>query len=248
MSETTKIHSSFRTSGDDRIVEYRAVSGLAIVGLLLGLASPLAMWRLLLLGVPAAAIFVCLLALSRIRDSGGHLFGRRIAVLGLCLAIFFAAAAPARTATKSYLIAGQARPLADQFFKLLTTNEPRKALQLTKLPSSRQPFDAQLWDYYRTDADARQGLKKFVKMPLVRSLLALGDKAQVRFYENGVVKSITHGLDTAALTYAVTFDKAEQKTSFFVVIVLERKSQYKDGVPRWRVVTFEVLNKPPPTG
>ncbi|MBN1852612.1 MAG: hypothetical protein JW829_07800 [Pirellulales bacterium] len=245
MSVGTDPKIRFQTSGDDQLADYEAPSGLAIVGLLLGFASSLVLWRSLLLIVSAAAIFMNVLALCRIRASDGRLTGRRAAILGLCLAILFATAAIARVATRHALIVYHARPLADQFFMALASNEPHKAMQMMEYPANRKPLDATLWDHYRTDDEARQNLIKFVEYPLIRTLLALGDACEVRFYQSGSVQQILNSLEAVTLVYAVTYNDAGQKKSFFVSVRLDRSGRDSDRNPRWRITTFHVLNEPP---
>jgi len=237
MSIATEKSTTF-VEPNDELSEYRAVSPLAIVGLLLGAASPLASIRLFLLIVPAAAIFVCLLALRRIRESRGQVFGRKAAWIGMCSAVFFATVATSYDFARERLVFRQARPIADLFFAALTNGEPHKAIQLTKVPSVRQPFDDQLWDHFRKDDEARDGLEKFVAHPLIRALLSLGHRAQVRHFRDVRVERATGRSEQVSILYTVTYDKEGQKTSFFVSLVLDRALYGDSTTPQWRVSLF----------
>lgn len=241
---------AFHTSDSDQLESYRAVSLLALFGLLLGLMSPLAIVRPLLIVVPVAAVCVSGLAIARIRKSDGRLVGRGAASLGLCLGIFFAALGPAHDATRQRLIFRQARPIAEQFFATLASGEPHKAMQLTKMSASRQPFDDRLWDYFREDDEARKELRQFVDHPLIRTLLSLGDRAKVRFYDNERLQRSSARSERASLLYAVTYNRGGQttgkKTSFFVVITLQRVVGRDDSTPQWRVAHFEGGIRPDP--
>jgi hypothetical protein len=72
---------------DDRTIDYRGVSGLAIAALVLGLLSPVAFVAPLLWSVPIFAIGFAWAAMHRIKAGGGELVGGNMALLGLLLAV-----------------------------------------------------------------------------------------------------------------------------------------------------------------
>jgi len=72
--------------------EYVAVNGLAVVALILGVASSLSLMGYILLAVPAVTIVLSLMALHQIKDSNGTQTGKGLAILGLVLAIGFVVA------------------------------------------------------------------------------------------------------------------------------------------------------------
>ena len=73
--------------------QYRSISSLAIVGLLFGLLSPLALVDPVGWLVPFTAIVVCVAAILRIRCRAASMMGRKAAFCGLFLAVLSAAAA-----------------------------------------------------------------------------------------------------------------------------------------------------------
>jgi hypothetical protein len=101
-------------------------------------------------------------------------------------------------------------------------------------PQFRSPLDDHLWDFYRSSPRQREGLEKFVSTPLVRTLLALGPKAQVRFYQTA---NQTHenNNDRVAQCYAVTYEEQGEKKSFFVVVEMVRR-KLSNGQAGWQVV------------
>src|SRR5262245_4816609 len=97
---------SNRSTGDEPI-QYRADSRLAVLALLLGIASAAAMVGPVLWFVPIAAAITALVAMRRIRSSE-DLVGWNVAFLGLLLALLFGIAAPARTMSRQYWLASRA--------------------------------------------------------------------------------------------------------------------------------------------
>ncbi|HEV3136494.1 MAG TPA: hypothetical protein VGZ26_01295, partial [Pirellulales bacterium] len=101
----------------------------------------------------------------------------------------------------------------------------------------RQPMTEDLWIFYSRNSDANRDLLEFVQDPLVRTLLALGDRAQVRFYK-------TTRVDTSGSTalvhywYTVTYPDPLGKKTFFVRIMLERKPTERASVNPWSVKLF----------
>lgn len=69
--------------------EYVAVNPTAVVALLLGLASGLAVLGTVMLVVPVAAVIVAFLAILQVRHSAGTQTGKGLAILGLLLAVGF---------------------------------------------------------------------------------------------------------------------------------------------------------------
>jgi hypothetical protein len=120
----------------------------------------------------------------------------------------------------------------------LARNEPLKADQLTRNPEHRKPLDDRLWDFYRGDPESLQGLEGFVSDPVVRTLLALDGKAQVRYYESQ--DQTTAGpVDRVNLVYAVSYSDNGRKKTFFVRLHLERFHFETTGRGDWRVLKSE---------
>ena len=101
-------------------------------------------------------------------------------------------------------------------------------------PQVRQPLDHRLWAFYRNDPRLRQQLEGYVKIPLVRTLLALGPKAQVRFYET-VGQTHENNDDMVEQLYAVTYEEEGEKKSFFVAVEMLRQ-KLATGEAAWRIL------------
>jgi hypothetical protein len=170
-------------SQDAEQAAYRPLAWQTVLGLVFGLFAPLAMLGPGFWAIPVLGGFVNWRSLGRIKKSHPPIAGRRIAMWGLALSLMFLAAAPTDWSAYRWMICQEARQFSGLWFKYLTQDEPQKAFQLTVRPDSRQPLDDNLWAFYRNGPRSREELEKYVSVPVVRKLLALGPKALVRFYE-----------------------------------------------------------------
>lgn len=221
-------------STEESELRYESVEPWAIVALVLGLLAPVALassvlWFVPILGLPAASA-----ALWRIRQSPGR-SGRVLALVGLALSAFFLTAAIAETASAQWLLVRQARPVGDQFLEYLREGSPEKALMLRRLPAYRYPPDESLWSYYRRDDEAKAELRAFVRGEPIRMILALGDRADVRFYRTTGVGA-DGDVAQADLWYSITFTGADgRKKTYFLSLLLERKPTDDPDLNPWRV-------------
>jgi hypothetical protein len=227
---------------DDRERDYRTVEPWAIVALVLGAVSAVALLDPLLLLVPLVALGASVVALVRLaRDTDRS--GRAAALAGLALAIMFGVAPVAQMATTWAMLSRQARGVGDQFFEYLRERSPEKAMMLRFAPDQRRPFDNLLWKFYQSDNEAQQNLRAFVQHPLIKTLLALGPKAQVRFYKTlRVGNEGSRGL--VSYLYTVTYSdddpkRPNAKTTFFVNLLMERKPTENPNINPWRVSNIE---------
>jgi hypothetical protein len=99
----------------DDIAEYQSLSPLAAIALVLGVLSPAALIHPFLIIVPVAAAGAALIALRKIRSSGGALTGARVARWGLALAVIFGAATLVRTPVRNALIHRQTTAVAEDW-------------------------------------------------------------------------------------------------------------------------------------
>ena len=224
---------------------YRSVSLLAVAGLLLGLASPLAFSHPVLWGAAALAIGVNLLALRAIANGSREVVGRKAAILGLTLALFCITAAPVQLASRQALLRRQAQKAAETWFESLRNDAPHLAFQMSlsakdRAAPSKNPKDSLA--IYESGAK-RDQLKTYVNQHTVRTLLALGKAAQVRYYDTES-QTRSGNVDGLEQVYAVTFEEgadsppgkqAGGKTTFFVKLGLVRTVDERTRVATWRV-------------
>jgi len=219
---------------DPDAVQYRAVSGLAILGLVAGVVSLLALAAPLLWAVAIVAILVNLAALKRIQANAPALLGRKAAMAGLAISIAAFSAAPADWIVYRRLVRQEAQQVATQWFDFLRANQPQKAHQLTVSPASRDPLDDKLWESYREGGDGRMMINQFLREPEVRTLLALGDKATIRYYATES-QWTEKDHDSVYQTFAVTFPDSDGLKTFFVGLVMERATDVHTGQAYWQI-------------
>jgi hypothetical protein len=221
---------------DAEVTQYRAVSGWAAGGLVLGLLSPLALAFPLLWIVPVAGIALSALALKRIADAAPALIGRKAAVAGLLLSVLSGAMAPADWFTYRHLIDREARQFAEQWFAFLRQGEPQYADQLSVNPALRVPLDPEVWKHYALGTEERTRLERFVQQPEIRSLLHLGRNARARYYDTEDL-GWEDSDEVVRQVWAVTSQEGGQKKTFFVRLVMKRY-HLPENRAGWQVSEF----------
>jgi len=110
--------------------QYRSLSSLAVVALVLGVCSLLVFVSPLLMVVPLAAIATALLAIKKIAASDGGLSGAKLARCGLALAILCSAASYARVKLHDAMLQRQADRAAQQWLSLAAEGNVESMLEL----------------------------------------------------------------------------------------------------------------------
>jgi len=173
-------------------------------------------------------------ALAKIRREPGRP-GRALVLVGLALSTFFIVVPAAWMVSSRILLAGQPRPLADQFFKYLQEGSPEKSLMLEWVPDYRHGVGDDLWLFFRSNTEANADLQELVSQPVIRMLLALGEDAQVRYYKTARVW-VARDVARVEYWYTVTFtDENNRKKTYFIGILLERKPTMDPELNPWRV-------------
>ena len=273
MSETEIHRFGLSDPQDTEVVRYRAVSGLAVGGLVIALFSPIALAHPVLWTVPVIGIVTCVLALMRIGRETPPLIGRKAALAGLFVSVLLAVAAPATSFTYWQLVDREARQFAFQWFGFLRQGDPYKAHQLTAYPEERLPLEEGLREHYAKkpeapgepqdfleppvgggltelaslERDAHRDLESYVGRPEIRSLLNLGQKAQVHYYDT---ERSYHDrtTDVVQQVYAVTCEEAGKKESYFLQLILKRYPIPGAGRAAWQVFDFKGAVRPKAMG
>jgi hypothetical protein len=219
---------------DAEYAAYRPLAVQAVVGLLFGLSAPLALLDPAFWLAPVIGLFFCTWALRRIKRGEAAPTGRKLAWAGLALSLLFLVAAPTDWLVYRRIVRNEAQQFSMLWFRYLTHGAPQKAHQLTVPPQSRQPLGENLWSFYGKNARMRKTLEGYVELPLVRTLLALGPRAMVRFYETA---GQSHGGndDVVESVFAVTYEDEGEKKSFFVNVQAYR-TELADGSAGWRIL------------
>lgn len=147
------------------------------------------------------------------------------------------------------LIRQEAQQVAEHWFTWLRQGQPYKAYQLTLHPKSRHPMhnEKALLEYYRKNPRQHALLWEYVgnvkQQPfqpqegpnLVRTLLALGEKAEIHYVGTEAHRR-QDSTEEVLLVYAVSFPLHGQRTTFFVGLDMKRYLLEPAGKASWQIV------------
>lgn len=209
--------------------QYGAISPLAILALVLGIASVAALVGLGLLVVPLIAVIVAVAALVKIAASEGALIGRSAAAAGLVLALLFGSIAVTRTVARQSILTGHARQFADDWLEQVRGGALETAHQLHLSPAERQPPGTTIRDYYQRNTTARGEMNTFFSQPLLRAIIQAPSDAEVKF-QRVALHFPGEDFDRVDLLYELKLP--DGKTTPLMVIA-ERFGGDEGG--RWRI-------------
>jgi len=226
-------------TADQEVVRYRAISSLAMIALLAGLLSPLAMLATSLWLVPLTAVVIAGLALWRIASRAPELIGRPAALVGLMLGVAFLIASPVDDIVYRYCLRRQAREFAGMWIDAIRHKELYKAHHLTVDPKHRLPLESKLADFYDQNETWHRSLNTFRNEATIRTLYRLGEDANIRFYETAA-EGHEDVFDFVKQIYAVSFpDEHKKPKSFFISLLLQRSVDAGTGRAGWTLKRVE---------
>jgi hypothetical protein len=152
---------------------------------------------------------------------------------GLAFSVVAFCAVPAQWIVYRAMVRQEARHAAELWFDNLRADQPHRAHQLTVDPGSRELLDDNLWERYRDD-QAFSMIRQFANQPDVRTLLALGDKATVRYYDTES-QWADGDRDQVYQTFAVTYPDSDGLKTFFVGLLLERRVDRPTRLAYWQI-------------
>jgi hypothetical protein len=213
-------------------IQYRSMSGLAVIGFLLGLLSLLALVAPVFWVIPLAAIAVATVALGTIRNDsnkGGAWLAKAGLVVALCVGLW----AVSYHFGKDWYLFHHAKKFADQWFEVVQSGNLQEAHQLHLVYLNRCDKD-KLDEYYANseieleDSPAifftEEPLDEFIRHADEGKLEYVGRKAHSTF-------KTAHYL---TLTYVLTYGENDAN-EVVMNVVLERNRDYRTGVHYWRI-------------
>ncbi len=215
---------------------YRTISILSIVGLVLGIATPLAFFAPLLYAIPIAGIAVSLLAIRRISLSDGAQIGRMAAIIGLALSVAGLTAASTRTMLFQELLSRQARVAALQWIDLLKSGDAETAYKLTSASRQggpREPADP------ADSAPKSSPLDTFRASPVAHFLLDHAQDAPVTFVRDTVFDPATPGNERIQQVYQVAVPAETNAAATTTLTVMLQRVQASDAFPaQWLIAAY----------
>ncbi len=223
------------------LAQYRSVAPLAVLAVVLGVASALVLTTPLLAPLPVAAIVVAIAALRAIAAARGQLAGRGAAIAGLYLATFFLGFGLSRHLGRQSELEKVARGMADVFLNLLQDGKPREAHQFRLTPSSRITAPEAIAEHYEKNSEAAGELRTFASSAVIKDLIARGREADVRF--EGVSSATRDGkTDMLVLKYSCVPSQPDGPRQF---LWLHINRKYDESTKRHDWVIGGFSNTPP---
>jgi hypothetical protein len=214
--------------------DYRTVSSLAVVSLIVGIAAPLCLFAPLLSVIPLFGAALAIVALRRVDLSGGVMIGRRAALLGLALCVGSLCAASSHSFAFRYLRIKQAAAVGSEWIGLVVAGQTQQAFDLTTA-SLRVPSPHEEGSPAESDPAA-----KFAATAPVPSLVHIGPGASVRLERNLSYVLGKQGECLVEQRYSVTpADDRADRTPMAVRLTLHLDRLPGQAQPRWLVVSCD---------
>jgi hypothetical protein len=233
--------SGFHADDVESLDNYRSLSVLALVTLVVGLASPLAFTAPIALAIPLLGIALALVALRRIATSEGLLAGRGLAIIGLAFSIASLLAVLSFGQATRFLLVRQAEEFARGWLETVLSGDTRRAFSLTTrgaqpdLPVD-QPGTAQQNPY-----------DGFMDHPAIKQLLEVGPRGSVQLESTTSYDRRAHGqcwINQRYLVSPASGSTSKQvgqpaRTPFHVELLLQRGRLPNESQSRWLVVSYQ---------
>jgi hypothetical protein len=227
---------AFHADDVDQTVAYRTFSVLAIIALLLGLASPLCFVGGLLFGIPLIGIAVSVLAIRRIDTSDGVLAGRWAAVIGLALCVASLASALTRDTVGGHLRASHAEAFARDWLSLLVAGRPEDAFRLTVEGAQPRPQMPEPG----VPAPDKSPYELFLERPVIRAIQAAGAGAAIRLDETVSSRRLNsfHVIVEQKFSIVPATSGDSTGSPVEVVLTVQRARLASEGGSRWLVSSY----------
>lgn len=231
--------SAFNAGDADQAVEYRSMSIAALVGLVLGVLSPLYFGAALLILIPLAGMAISIFALYQIGKSEGGMVGRWAAFIGLFLSAAMLVAPNARGYVIETMRLQQAEKFGTAWLGMMTSGKVKEAFRLTNNSMVASPPPAP-----GEKAPAADPYDTFVARPIVKAITAAGAEATIRFLGAEGIDPQTFPRVFVNQLFEVAPGGKAGGQPVKARLIVERTRVAKEGRSRWIVWAIEDGNKP----
>ena len=166
-----------------QLSNYRPLSGLAVIAVVLGLASALAILSPALWILPLVGLVASVIALRRIALSDPPMVGRKAALAGLLLSVFWGVSGATTHLSQRWITRSQAQQVAHAWFQYMLQGHTPRAHQLTIDPERRELRLDELDTIYATTPHLVERLESFMNEPGPTVVLRFDAKADVRYVQ-----------------------------------------------------------------
>lgn len=220
---------------DEFDADYRSLSGSAVVALLVGLLSPVALLAPMLVVVPLVAIAVAAVALRSLAANREVLTGRPLALTGLALAVASLAMTTTRDAVRHRLLSAQAEQAARVWIEqtvagqldssyLMTLDRGRRAMATN--PAVAESDEAVV--------EIAKAKAAYAERDTVQQLAALDGDVTVERTSNGELRRVDSRRMQLLQDYRVD-DASGARVD--LTLLLERTAGSK-GPATWRIADY----------
>ncbi len=230
MTPESLFSTTWNDASENEETSYRRLSVTALIAFFLGILSFVIYFSVWFFFIAVIGIVLALIAVWLIRRSDGLLSGIGLAHCGLALSIISLVSV---SVLWPYYI-HELRLEGNRFFRIWLT-----ALQTNNLPLAKgmgTPYwerssidnEEKWWKEQYADKWKHRGLHGYTDNKLVRTLLALGEKADIT-YDKTLAAVVGDGKDTVVSVYAVTYPtESGEKETFFIKMTGVRQFPTKD--------------------
>jgi len=223
--------------------EYRPISMLAIVGLLVALpsmfifASENLFWMLMIPILPA--IILCAIALRNVRSSEGNLAGEAVALLGLVIAVGSGLGWLTMTLVTKYVTESEARSAADDWISKLQKGQAGAAYLMTKSPGARKiNYNPEELNRLRKQFPHNQygsDFDNFLIEPIAGLFLRYGERVKMTF-DSLLEAKTQRGSETYRFRYIID---SPVMTGSCILVASSENYMDDEGIRRDWVVRFD---------
>lgn len=233
---------AFNADDVNNVADYRSLSVLAIISLLIGLASPLCLFSPVFLMIPLFGAVISLLALRRIAVSEGRLAGRWAATVGLALCVASGASAVSRSTVVRYVRTNRAEEFGRSWIAKLLAKEPDQAFKMT-IDSTRPSSQADPG----MPAPTATPHEQFLSNPFVKAVLVAGENATVERLETLNYAAQTQKDYFVRQRFRITpqgnTGEAGATNAIDADLTFQRSHFRGDRNPRWMVAVYQLAGE-----
>ncbi|MGL6195237.1 MAG: hypothetical protein ACRC2T_10500 [Thermoguttaceae bacterium] len=235
---------------EDEIRAYSNISVMAVIALVLGVLSFSAFLYPVCLIIAYFSIVFSLITYFWIIRPDSGLLGRNMALIAISCSIISAVAVSIAIPYQQYTLRVEADRFCKMWFDVVQKNNARMAIEM-KAPAWNRKLDLSDEQWWKSNLEVKgsdtEALEMFlasINDKVFKTLLALGDKAEISYNRTKLVTSDDNS-DSVIIEYAVTLKDAENKPeTFFVDVNLKRSTDPKDKNRRgWSISGFPYLAK-----
>jgi hypothetical protein len=226
----------FHGNDPEQTTEYRTLSVLAIISLVMGFAAPLAVAAPFLLAIPLFGVAVSLVALRRIAVSGGVLAGRWAATTGLVLCIASAVMPVSHNLIQRAIRVNQAEQFGRDWVTMVISGNLKEAFRLT-VDGTRPALPV---EPNAPPKPAPYGT--FIDQPVIKALQAAGAGANIRIRDTDDYQAVNWRSITVRQVYTVTpastASAGASSQPMELVLTVQRATLPRESMSRWLVVSY----------